>query len=61
MWSKSMYKELGHLTREYGRVGSTYHTGGTNTMRFLDFEGISKIPRNRVVTYAIIVVDYRAR
>ena len=29
-------------------------------MRFLDLEGISNIPRDRVVTYARILVDYRA-
>ena len=29
-------------------------------MRFLDLEGISNIPRDRVVTYEIIVVDYQS-
>ena len=29
-------------------------------MRFLDLKGISNIPRDRVVTYARIVVDYRS-
>ena len=28
-------------------------------MRFLDLEGIKNIPKDRVVTYARIVVDYR--
>ena len=28
-------------------------------MRFLDLDGIKLIPRDRVVTYARIVVDYR--
>ena len=56
-----MYKELGRLTQGYGEIGSTYHTEGTNTMRFLDLEGIKNIPRDRVVTYARIVVDYRAQ
>ena len=28
-------------------------------MRCLDLEGIKNIPKDRVVTYAIIVVDYR--
>ena len=30
-------------------------------MIFLDHEGIKKIPRNRVITYVRIVVDYRAQ
>ena len=30
-------------------------------MRFLDLEGIKNIPRDRVITYARIVVDYRAQ
>jgi hypothetical protein len=60
VWSKAMCKELGRLTQGFGEIGSTDHTEGTNTMRFLDREGIGKIPRDRVVTYARIVVDYRA-
>jgi hypothetical protein len=61
VWEKAMCKELGRLTQGYGEIGSTYHTEGTNTMRFLDLEGIKNIPRDRVVTYARIVVDYRAQ
>ena len=30
-------------------------------MRFLDLEGIKNIPRDRVITYARIVVDYRSQ
>ena len=52
-WSKAMCKELGRLCQGFGE------TKGTDTMRFLDLEGIKNIPRDRVVTYARIVVDYR--
>ena len=55
VWSKSMCKELGRLCQVFG------DTEGTNTMRFLDINGIRNIPRDRVVTYARIVVDYRAQ
>ena len=34
-------------------------TERTDTMRCLDFEGIKNIPKDRVVTYARIMVDYR--
>ena len=53
VWSKAMCKELGRLCQGYG------DTEGTSTMQFLDKEEISNIPRDRVVTYARIVVDYR--
>ena len=52
-WSKAMCKELGRLCQGFGE------TEGTDTMRFLDLEGIKNIPKDRVVTYARIVVDYR--
>ena len=52
-WSKAMCKELGRLCQGFGE------TEGTNTMRFFDPEGIKNITKDRVVTYARIVVDYR--
>ena len=55
-----MCKELGRLTQGYDVKGFTYHTKRTNTMRYLDHRGVSKIPRNRVGTYARIVADYQA-
>ena len=58
---KAMCKGLGRLSKGYGEEGSGYHTKGTNTMRFLDHEGIGKIPRDRVVTYAQFVVNYRSQ
>ena len=53
----AMCKELGRLSQGYGEEGSDYNTEGTNTMRFLDYEGIGTIPRDRIVLYARIVVD----
>ena len=50
-----MCKELGRLAQGYG------DTKGTNTIRFMNLEEIKKIPRDRVVTYARIVVDYRTQ
>ena len=38
VWSKTMYKELGRLCQGFG------DTEGTNTMRFLDINGIRNIP-----------------
>ena len=47
-WSKVMCKELGRLCQGFGE------TEGTNTMRFLNLEGIKNTPKDRVVTYARI-------
>ena len=52
-WMRAMCIELGRLTQGYK------DTKGTNTMRFLALNEIPGIPRDRVVTYARIVVDYR--
>ena len=54
VWSKAMCKELGRLYQGFG------YTEGTNTMRFLYINGIRNIQRDRVVTYARILVDYRS-
>ena len=53
LWQSKMSKELGRLAQGLPGV-----VDGTNTIVFLDREQISKIPRDRVVTYARIVVDY---
>ena len=55
VWSKEMCKELGRICQGFE------DTERTDTMRFLYLEGISNIPQDRVVTYARIVVDYRAQ
>ena len=52
-WPKAMCKELRRLCQGFDK------TEGTDTMKFLDLNGIKRIPRDRVVTYARIVVDCR--
>ena len=47
-----MCNELGRISQGYGDVK------GTNTVRFLTHDQIKTIPRDRIVTYARIVVDY---
>ena len=54
-WTKAMCKELGNLSQGFGK-----HKG-TNTVKFLTHEEIMKIPADRTVTYAQIVIDYRAQ
>ena len=34
------------------------HTKSTNTMKFFDHEGVDKIPRKRVLTYATMVIGH---
>ena len=52
-WTKAMCIELGRLAQGYGT------TKGTNTIRYLTHAEIKMIPKDRTVTYARIVVDYR--
>ena len=52
VWTKAMHKELGNIAQGHGE------TKGTDTVHFLSHEQISKIPKDRTVTYARIVVDY---
>ena len=47
-----MCKELGWLAQGYK------DTKGTNTVFFMSKEEIKRIPKDRTVTYARIVVDY---
>ena len=47
-----MCKELGRLLHEYKS------TEGTNTCVILTLKQVQQIPKDRVVTYARIVVDY---
>ena len=53
VWEESMCKELGRLAQGYDK------TKGTNTVYFMKKEDIKHIPKDRTVTYARIVVDYR--
>jgi hypothetical protein len=61
VWLKTTCKELGRLTQRYGEKRSQYYTERTKIMRFLYHEGIGKILRDRVVTYARIVDGYCAQ
>eukprot|EP00804_Cyclotella_cryptica_P019751 CCRYP_009660-RA/>CCRYP_009660-RA protein AED:0.41 eAED:0.41 QI:0/0/0/1/0/0/2/0/355 len=53
VWTQAMCRELGRLAQ--GWDGSS----GTNTIFFMTHGEIKQIPRDRTVTYACIVVDYR--
>eukprot|EP00804_Cyclotella_cryptica_P011350 CCRYP_016360-RA/>CCRYP_016360-RA protein AED:0.27 eAED:0.23 QI:0/0/0/1/0.5/0.33/3/0/674 len=53
VWTQAMCKELGRLAQ--GWNGSR----GTDTIFFMSHNDIKQIPRDRTVTYACIVVDYR--
>ena len=52
-WAKAMCKELGKLRQDFE------DTEGTDTIKFLDLEGIKNTLKDRTVTYVRIVVDYR--
>ena len=56
-----MCKGLGRLSQGYSEKGSNYHIQGKNTKKVLNHKGIGKIPRDRMVIYARIVVDYIAQ
>eukprot|EP00804_Cyclotella_cryptica_P022237 CCRYP_017934-RA/>CCRYP_017934-RA protein AED:0.24 eAED:0.19 QI:0/0/0/1/1/1/2/0/738 len=53
VWTKAMCNELGRLAQ--GWDGKQ----GTDTIFFMTHDEIKRIPRDRTVTYARIVVDYR--
>ena len=53
VWMTGMGIELGRLAQGYK------DTKGTNTIKFMTLEEIKHIPKDRVVTYARIVPDYR--
>ena len=53
VWEEAMCKELGRLAQGYEK------TEGTSTVTFMRKEDIANIPKDRTVTYARIVVDYR--
>ena len=58
-WMKGMCKELGRLAQGHGEKGADDYLKGTNTVLFMDLDEIKMIPKDQVVTYARIVVDYR--
>jgi len=50
-WLGAICSELGRFAQGHGDVE------GTNTIQFMNLDGISHIPKDRVVTYARMVVD----
>ena len=47
------------MTKELGRLAQGFDgTKGTETIFFMSHDEIKRIPRDRTVTYAQIVVDY---
>jgi hypothetical protein len=54
-WKTAFGKELGALAQGDNKTGAA----GTNTIFFLNHKDILKIPANRTITYARVVVDYR--
>ena len=55
VWTKSLGKEFGSLAQG----DDLTKTPGTNTLFVLDHEQIKNIPKDRTITYAKIVVDFR--
>ena len=54
-WITAFGKEIGAVAQGDNKTGAA----GTNTIFFMTQQDIQKIPSNRTVTYACIVVDYR--
>ena len=54
VWMKAMCVELGRISQGYK------DTKGTETVKFMTWKEINQVPADRTVTYARIVVDYRA-
>ena len=55
IWQTAFGKEFGNLAQGDNRTGQI----GTNSIFVLTHEQIKNIPKDRVVTYARVVVDYR--
>jgi hypothetical protein len=52
-WTKAMCNELGRLAQDHN------NKEGTNTIFFMTIDEIKQIAKDRTVTYALIVVEYR--
>jgi hypothetical protein len=55
VWTTAFGKELGSLAQGDNKTGAA----GTNTVFFMSHDEIANIPKDRTVTYAREVVDYR--
>ena len=58
-WMKGMCKELRRLAQGYCEKGTDDYVKGTNTVLFMDLDKIKTIPKDQVVTYTRIVIDYQ--
>ena len=57
VWTTAFGKEFGNLAQGEQKTG----TQGTNAMFVMTPEQIKRIPGDRIITYAKIVVDYRSQ
>jgi hypothetical protein len=55
VWTTAFGKELGSLAQGDNKTGAA----GTDTVFFMNHDEIKNIPKDRTVTYARVVVDYR--
>jgi hypothetical protein len=55
VWTTAFGKELGSLAQGDNKTGAA----GTDTVFFMNHDEIKNIPKDRTVTYACVVVDYR--
>jgi hypothetical protein len=55
IWTTAFGKEIGGLAQGDNKTGAA----GTNTIFFMNHDEIKNIPKDRTVTYARVVVDYR--
>ena len=57
VWTTAFGKEFGNLAQGDLKTGEK----GTNSIFVITYDQIKQISKDRVVTYARIVVDYRAK
>ena len=57
IWTTAFGKEWGGLAQGDDKTGAV----GTNSLFVMSHEEICNIPKDRVITYGRIVVDYRAQ
>lgn len=55
LWMTAFGKEFGNLAQGDNKTG----TKGTNAVFVMSHDEIAKIPKDRVITYGRIVIDYR--
>ena len=55
VWRTAFGREFGGLAQGHNKIGEK----GNNSIFILDHHGIRNIPKDRMVTYGRLVVDYR--